>query len=422
MTGGMWFGWSGQVAEVTEAKAQQRRARGTLHATIDLGKDDYERYYIGFANSTLWPLLHFRLGLMAFERTQYEAYQAVNQSFAAALAPLLEPDDIVWVHDYHLIPLARHLRSFGVKNRIAFFLHVPFVPPSVYAVLPRGNELLDALCDYDLVGVQTGSDLRNLLDCMRELLGRPADDFGRVTVGDRQARFGAFPIGIDAAGFATMAADSAAGKEGLRLSESLSGRALVMGVDRLDYSKGLPNRFDGYARLLGRWKEWHGKVTYVQIASRSRDDVPQYRTIRRELDQMAGRINGRFGTIDWVPIRYINRPVPRPTLAGYYRHTRVGLVTPLRDGMNLVAKEYVAAQDAEDPGVLVLSRFAGAVHELGEALVVNPYDPDEIAEAINDALRMPLDERRDRWQRMYTRVVNHDAAAWCRSFLTVLGA
>lgn len=422
MTGGLWFGWSGQVADQTESTAQVRRSRGTTYATIDLGKDDYEKYYVGFANSTLWPLLHFRLGLMDFDRPQYEAYQSVNRAFAKALVPHLKPDDVVWVHDYHLIPLARELRALGVKNKIAFFLHVPFVPPSVFAVLPKGSDLLAALCDYDLVGVHTVTDLRNLLDCVRELLGRPVDDLGRVASNGHTARFGAFPIGIDARGFAEMAVESAAGDEGKRLSESLLGRALVMGVDRLDYSKGLPNRFEGFTRLLDRWKEWHEKVTYVQIAARSRDDVPQYRTIRRELDQLAGRINGRFGTIDWVPIRYINRPVARGTLAGYYRYTRVGLVTPLRDGMNLVAKEYIAAQDPEDPGVLVLSRFAGAVHELGEAVLVNPYDPDEIAEAINVALRMPLDERRDRWARMWQRISTDDAAAWCKSFLTVLDA
>lgn len=421
MSGGLWFGWSGQVAEHTTTTAQMRRARGTVYATIDLSQQHYDGYYVGFANSTLWPLLHFRLGLMEFDRGQYESYLAVNRAFAAALAPLIQPGDIIWVHDYHLIPLGGFLRERGVTNRLAFFLHVPFVPPSVFSVLPKGGELLSSLCGYDLVGVQTLGDLRNLLDCMREHLGRPVDDMGRVQVDGRQARFGAFPIGIAAGKFAQMAAASAAGVDGRRLGESLGGRALVMGVDRLDYSKGLPNRFEGFARLLARWPEWHAKVTYIQIAARSRDDVPQYRTIRRELDQRAGRINGRFGAIDWVPLRYMNRPVPRGTLAGYYRLTRVGLVTPLRDGMNLVAKEYVAAQDPEDPGVLVLSRFAGAVNELGEALLVNPYDPDEIAEAIDAALRMPPDERRARWRAMWERIRADDAATWCRNFLTVLG-
>jgi len=422
MSGGLWFGWSGQVGEATETTAQVRRARGTIYATVDLSKQHYDRYYVGYANSTLWPLLHFRLGLMDFDRAQYDAYLEVNRAFAAALAPLIKPGDVVWVHDYHLIPLAGFLRALGVTNKIAFFLHVPFVPPSVFSVLPKGAELLASLCAYDLVGVQTVIDLRNLLDCVRELLGRPVDDVGRVQVNGHQARFGAFPIGIDSVGFARMAAQSAAGAEGKRLSESLGNRALVMGVDRLDYSKGLPNRFEGFSRMLGRWPEWRSKVTYIQIAARSRDDVPQYKTIRRELDQMAGGINGRFGAIDWVPLRYMNRPVPRGTLAGYYRLTRVGLVTPLRDGMNLVAKEYIAAQDPEDPGILVLSRFAGAMHELGEALLVNPYDPDEIAEALDTALRMPLDERRDRWRRMWDRIRADDAASWCKNFLTVLEA
>jgi trehalose 6-phosphate synthase len=420
ISGGLWFGWSGQSGDATGTEATQRRSRGVTYATIDLSHADYERYYVGFSNSTLWPLLHYRLGLMEFEREQYHAYVEVNRAFATALRPLLQPGDVIWVHDYHLIPLGAMLREMGVANRIGFFLHVPFVPPSAFAVMPNGNALLSSLGAYDLVGVQTRSDLQNLEDCLREFLGWSIEGSTCAGSDGRVTRLGAFPIGIDATGFAEMAVQGVASAEGKRLRESLGRRALIMGVDRLDYSKGLPNRFHGFSRLLARCPEHHQRITYVQVAARSRDDVPQYQAIRRELDRLAGRVNGRFGTIDWVPLRYVTRPVPRATLAGFFRMARVGLVTPLRDGMNLVAKEYVAAQDAEDPGVLILSRFAGAVHELAEALVVNPIDVDEIAEALDSALRMSLDERKERWQRMWERVRTDSAATWRSAFLTEL--
>ncbi|MGQ0675422.1 MAG: alpha,alpha-trehalose-phosphate synthase (UDP-forming) [Rhodospirillales bacterium] len=420
--GGLWFGWSGEVNDATPAKPQIRRAHGVTYATLDLGKKDYEKYYVGFANSTLWPLLHFRMGLMDFDRSLYQAYFDVNRAFAAALRPLLKPDDVIWVHDYHLIPLGGMLRDLGVRNAIGFFLHVPFVPPSMFAVLPGGPELLRTFTAYDLVGVQTRRDLRNLLDCHAELLGLSADGDGRIAADGRNVRFAHYPIGIDTAAFAATATESARGTEAGRLRQSLTGRALIVGVDRLDYSKGLPNRFEAYGRLLARRPEYRSRVTYLQIAARSRDDVPQYRAIRRDLDRMSGAINGRYGTVDWTPLRYITRATPRATLAGYFRIARVGLVTPLRDGMNLVAKEFVAAQDPHDPGVLVLSAFAGAVHELDTALVVNPFDADATAEALDLALKMKLEERKARWQAMWSRVNTQDAAQWRRSFLSDLGA
>ncbi len=420
--GGLWFGWSGEIAEAASETARIKRAHGVTYATIDLGKQDYEDYYVGYANSTLWPLLHYRMGLMAYDRALYQAYLAVNRAFARALQPLLQPGDTVWVHDYHLIPLGAMLRELGVDARIGFFLHVPFPPAGVFAVLPDGPALLKSLAAYDLVGVQTAPDLRNLLDCVREHLGRGPDADGRLATNGHTARFAAYPIGIDAAAFAATAAESAHGAEAGRLRQSLTGRSLIIGVDRLDYSKGLPNRFDAYARLLGRWADYRGRVTYLQIAARSRDDVPQYKAIRNDLDRLSGGINGKYGTPHWVPLRYITRATPRETLAGYFRIARVGLVTPLRDGMNLVAKEFVAAQDPADPGVLVLSPFAGAVHELPEALIVNPVDADALAEALDQALKMPLDERKSRWQAMWNRVNTQDANAWRRQFLDDLEA
>jgi trehalose 6-phosphate synthase len=315
----------------------------------------------------------------------------------------------VWVHDFHLFPLGAELRRRGARHRIGFFLHVPFPPRALWSVLPRSGELLADLAAYDVIGLQTEEDAENLRDALVHA-GHP----------DAASRVAAFAIGIDAAGFIAAAEKSARAPETARLMDSLGGRHLLIGVDRLDYTKGLPQRFAGYAQLLARFPRHRGKVTYLQVAPVSRGDVAQYRALRRELDEWAGRINGQHAEFDWAPLRYLTRAVPRSTLAGFMRRARVGVVTPLRDGMNLVAKEYVAAQDPEDPGTLVLSRFAGAAQELDGALLVNPMDPDEIAEALDAALVMPLDERVDGGARLWVGLQRSTAAAWCRHFLAAL--
>jgi trehalose 6-phosphate synthase len=420
--GGLWFGWSGEIASAECSNVNHAVADGITYATIDLSQEDYDRFYVGYANSTLWPLLHFRLGLIDFKREDLEGYVDVNRTYAAALALELRPDDIVWIHDYHLIPLGQELRKLGVKNRLGFFLHIPFVPASLFTALPQGDQLLRAFCAYDVVGFQTEEHRRDFLDCVEQILGLKAVGDGEVETSAGRMRAIANPIGIDARGFAALARKAEKSTETQRLKESLVGRALVIGVDRLDYSKGLPNRFDAFGRLLNSFPEHRQKVSYLQIAARSREDVSEYQAIRRELDRKAGNINGRFAEFDWVPLRYMTRAVGRNTLAGFYRAARIGLVTPLRDGMNLVAKEFIAAQDDNDPGVLVLSRFAGAAEDLGEALIVNPFDPDEIAEAMHEALRMPLDERKDRMARLRSRVFTVTAEAYCRDFLKALAA
>jgi trehalose 6-phosphate synthase len=405
----MWFGWSGHCAERTAEVPEITRDRRLTYATLDLGQDDYRRYYQGFANATLWPTLHYRLGLARFVRDEYAGYCTVNGAFAHSLLPLLRPDDVVWVHDFHLFPLGAELRKRGSRHRIGFFLHVPFPPRGLWSALPRSEELLASLAAYDIIGMQTEEDAENVRDALIHA-GHP----------EAASRVGAFPIGIDAAGFTAAAERASDAPETARLMESLGGRALVIGVDRLDYTKGLPQRFAGYAQLLARFPRHRGKATYLQVAPVSRGDVAQYRALRRELDEWAGRINGQHAEFDWAPLRYLTRAVPRNTLAGFMRRARVGLVTPLRDGMNLVAKEYVAAQDPADPGALVLSRFAGSAQELDGALLVNPVDPDEIAEALDAALTMPQEERADRWRRMAEAVHRTTASAWCRHFLAAL--
>ncbi len=418
--GSLWFGWSGKRSGFAPLVPKLQRAGGITYATIDFSEADYRAFYVGFANGALWPLLHFRLGLVSFKREDYEGYRSVNRQFAEALAPLLQPDDLIWVHDYHLFPLGEELRQRGVTNRLGFFLHTPFVPPALLHVLPRANELLRAMCSYDVVGFHTQTYRQAFLDCVREFLGVSSDSDGGLTYEGRRVQAVVDPIGIDADAFAQTAVDAERSAEAMRLRESLGGRALAIGVDRLDYSKGLVNRFEAFARLLGKYPQHRRQVSFLQIAARSREESHAYQRLRRELDQLVGDTNGRFSEFDWVPLRYMTRAVRRQTLAGFYRVAKLALVTPLRDGMNLVAKEYVAAQDPRDPGVLILSCFAGAAEDLPGALIVNPFDADEIADAMHDGLSMPLSERLRRYRALRERVWETTASKYCTTFLEYL--
>ncbi|MDP2378691.1 trehalose-6-phosphate synthase [Reyranella sp.] len=417
--GSMWFGWSGRLTAEPAAQPSLVEARGVTYATVDLTAEAHRSFYVGFANGALWPLLHFRLGLMRFHREDYEGYLAVNQTFAASLEPVLQPDDTVWVHDYHLIPFGRMLRARGFQGPIGFFLHVPFVPPSMLEAMPVARELVVDLCAYDLVGFQTEEHARDFRDCAQRMLGATVDGEW-VRLNGRRMRAFADPIGIDAESFAQEAGRAASDKLVRRVAESMVGRALIIGVDRMDYSKGLPQRFEAFGRLLEKHPEHRRKIHYLQICPRSREEVDEYRKLRIDLDRLAGRINGKFSEFDWTPLRYSARAAPRSTLAGLYRIGRIGVVTPLRDGMNLVAKEFVASQPDEDPGVLVLSKFAGAAHELTEALIVNPFDPDAIADAVHLGLIMPVAERRERHAALKAKVLRTTAQVYCRRFLDAL--
>jgi trehalose 6-phosphate synthase len=407
--GGLWFGWSGEVAGTTGSVASTTR-EGITYATVDFTTAQYDRYYKGYCNTSLWPLFHYLTDRFRFDAVWHEAYRAVNLSMARALAPLLRPDDVVWVHDYHLIPFARCLRELGVTARVGFFLHIPFPHFEVLRLLPTCHELVHDLTAFDLVGLQTDADVRSFDASARHLLGDSAT----------LPPVAAFPIGVDVEGV-RRESDAAQSSEAVRrMVKGLLGRRLVIGVDRLDYSKGLVERFAAYQAFLERYPAWRGRLTYLQIAPLSREDVQAYAAIREALEQAAGRTNGRFADTDWTPIRYLNRNFPHGTLMGFLRAAQVGLVTPLRDGMNLVAKEYVAAQDPADPGVLVLSSLAGAACELEEAVVVNPHDPGSVADAIDLALHMPLAERQARHAAMLERLRRRSIHAWHRDFLSAL--
>jgi trehalose 6-phosphate synthase len=419
--GGLWFGWSGRVGEETPSAPNVLDADGVTYATVDLSRADHDGYYSGLSNAALWPLFHYRLDLVNFTRSDFAAYIRVNTLLADTLAPLLKPNDVVWVHDYHLIPMAEELRRVGAKQRIGFFLHTPFPSLGVLATLPHYVELLRSLCAYDLVGFQTIEDLTAFHDAIiRRAGGKVSADGGSVRAFDRDLRSGVFPIGVDPDAIANVAARAVKSRTTRRLQESLRGRQLIIGVDRLDYSKGLEHRFKAFSCFLESYPAQRNHVRLLQIATATRSDVPEYRALRQRLGALAGDIAGRYAQLDWAPIQYLNRSFSQPSLAGFFRISRVALVTPLRDGMNLVAKEYVAAQFPEDPGVLVLSPFAGAAYELDAALIANPYDPDAVAEALQKALEMPIEERRERWQTMMEILRRNSITAWRESFLRVL--
>jgi trehalose 6-phosphate synthase len=416
---GIWFGWSGKVTAQTKIATQNIVHNEIRYITLDLSKADHQEYYNGFANRVLWPILHYRIDLAEFSRRDLSGYLRVNEHFARELHEVLGPDDLVWVHDYHLMPLAKALRERGHENRIGFFLHIPCPPPEMLTALPHHERLMPSLCEYDLVGFQTGDDAFNFSRYLTRECGLHSHDFNFI-VGERTMRIDVFPVGIETAAFARLAQRSERLPFVQRVLESLVGRALIIGVDRLDYSKGIANRLSAFERFLQTQPAWRGKVTYLQIAPKSRSEIPEYAEIEREIGAAAGRINGAYGEADWTPIRYVNRAYSRSTLAGLYRAARVGLVTPLRDGMNLVAKEYVASQNPDDPGVLILSRFAGAARECQAALLVNPYDPDSVAVAIGQALAMPLIERRERHKALFQVLSHNDVQYWAARFLSEL--
>jgi len=421
-TGGVWFGWSGKVSARPTSHPDIEKRGGLTISTVDLSPDDYGEYYSGFANSDLWPLFHYRIDLASFDREDYQGYLRVNQRFAHAIGPMLKKSDLIWVHDYHLFAFGEELRRMGCNQAMGFFLHIPFPAPEVLTTLPVHEAIVRAMFAYDLVGFQTESDRKCFLDYVVSEAHGVVHEDGRVSAFGRTIVAGVFQIGIDADSFARFATSKNAMTHRRRLERVLRRRHAIVGVDRLDYTKGLAKRFKAFERLLEHYPENRGKVTYVQIAPTTRADVPDYAQIREELEGIAGSINGEYSEFDWTPLRYINRSFSRPALAGIFRLSRVGLVTPLRDGMNLVAKEYIAAQSPRNPGVLVLSRFAGAARQLTEALIVNPYDVQGVANALQRALNMPLDERKERWKALDRSVRRDNVVAWRENFLDKLKA
>lgn len=445
--GGLWFGWSG--------RSTRRRGRSTPTitdfgdvklATIDLSDDEVSLYYSGYANRTLWPLLHSFPARVVVRRDTYRAYRRINRRFAQALLPLLQEGDLVWVQDFHLFHAGFELRRLGWRGKLGFFLHVPFPSADIFGILPWSRDTLEALLDYDLVGLHDDRYLRNLVDSFdTELNGNALDDShsyvgepprpdsfrapsdaggmsdNYYTRGGQTAKLGVYPIGIDPDMFKPASSRTVSLADELSLANTPDQR-LVLGIDRLDYTKGIPHRLRIFGRMLERHPNLGGKITYVQISSPSRTRVPEYIQEREHVERLVGQINGQFSQAGWVPIRYLYRSYPQSELAGFYRDADVCLVTPLRDGMNLVAKEFVAAQDERSPGVLVLSRFTGAARTMRDAVIVNPYDIDGTADATYSALRMPATERRRRNSGLMAVVRKHSSQNWSDSFCADLAA
>lgn len=426
-TGGLWFGWSGRAVEPShggtpgEGELHISQAGNVTLATVDLSREDYDAYYLGYSNGVLWPVFHYRLDLADFDPAgNLNAYRRVNQLFARKLAPLLKPDDVIWIHDYHLIPLAAELRAIGCSQRIGFFLHIPLPPPLILAAIPQHEWLMRALFAYDLLGFQSQADLDHFSRYVQgEASAEPMGEY-RFRAFHRTVRAQAFPIGIDVDEFIELGQADEARETYEMMRHQYARRRLLLGIDRLDYSKGLPQRLKAFQTLLAEYPENRSSATLIQIAAPSRESVDAYADLRRDMEGITGAINSEYGELDWMPVRYIHRSTSRRRLPGLCRAASVALVTPLRDGMNLVAKEFIAAQDPEDPGVLVLSRFAGAAEQLKEALLVNPYDTRATAQAIQQALHMPLVERRTRHEKLLERIRQQDVHWWSREYLRTL--
>jgi trehalose 6-phosphate synthase len=421
-SGGIWFGWDGSIAKENTTTGLNLTRNGSVTvATVPMTQSEYETYYLGYSNKVLWPAFHYRLDLSAYQSSFIEGYRSVNRRIAETLSSLVTDNDLIWVHDYHLIPLASELRQRGVSTPIGFFLHIPFPPPDVLMAVPDHEWLVQTMFDYDVVGFQTSWDVVNFQRYVEDQAGGIVGQDGHITAFDKTIVVRCFPIGIDVEAFREMARTPEAEEQIDLIRRRTLNRKQILGVDRLDYSKGLPDRLRAFRRLLELYPEYQKRVSFMQIAPPTREEVEAYAEIKQELEGLSGNINGEFGDFDWTPVRYIHRTIPRETLATLFRSSKVGLVTPLRDGMNLVAKEYVAAQDEDDPGVLILSRFAGAAEDLQESLIVNPYDHDEVAKAMRRALDMEVEERIERQKALFQRVQRNDVSRWRKTFLEQLG-
>jgi trehalose 6-phosphate synthase len=420
-SGAIWVGSSGRVRDGAQKEpfAEIEALGAGALAMLDLPAAHYGGYYEGFANSALWPALHSRADLISASQADYLSYREVNAFMARALLRFKKPDTAFWVQDYHFLALGAELRDLGVTQPIGFFLHTPWPARAVIEGVPNHRELIEAMLAYDLIGFQTQDDCENFLGYLASSPSVEIDN-GVVTSRHGKSRIAIFPIGIDPEKFARQAAKAVSHPDVSRLRRSLNGEKLAIGADRLDYSKGLVNRINAFDRMWTSQPALARTVTLLQIATPSRGAIEAYGNLQSELAKLVSDVNGRHGEVDWTPIRYLNKGFSQTVLAGLYRTAEVGVVTPLHDGMNLVAKEYVAAQNPTDPGVLVLSKFAGAANELDTALLVNPHDIDGMARTIAMALSMPLPERRMRWEAMMARLRSHTIQHWFTDFVDAL--
>lgn len=414
--GGMWLGWHG--SSVAFKEDINPWVKKTLQLPFDirvvnLSESDVQKYYYGCTNRSIWPLFHDMAGKCQFERSNWLTYRSVNKKFAQSFLESSRSGDICWIHDYHLMLVPYFLRQARPKLSINFFLHIPFPHHDLFRHLPWREEVINSLLCCNLIGFQIEAHAYSFLRCVQQLIPQAKVDFENkeIQYQTRRAKVGAFPISIDFDKFNNAAASNKIEKMVKRLKSNLPNRVLILGVDRLDYTKGVKERLLAMDEFLRHYPKWHGKVSLIQIAVPSRTKVYEYRLIKRELDELVGRINGRYAKVGWIPIHYLYRSFPFEELVTYYRASDISLVTPLKDGMNLIAKEYVASRIHED-GVLILSEFAGAARELKGALFVNPFNIYDICDKIKLALEMPRAKQKRVMQQMRAWVKEHDVFHW----------
>jgi trehalose 6-phosphate synthase/phosphatase len=422
-SGGQWIGWPGTLGdqEIDASLSLFSRDQGFTLKPVQLSEYEFEQYYQGFSNEILWPLFHDLQSRCNFDPGYWNAYQTVNRKFAQVVSANANTDDYIWVQDYHLMLVARELRAIGLEGKVGFFLHTPFPPLDLYMKLPWRMQILEGLLDYDLVGFQTLRDRNNFIQCV-EALGKGFHVDARrqvptIATPDREVKVGSFPIGIDFKEFVRQSSERSVVEEAERLRAAIAGHWLILGVDRLDYSKGIPERLRAFRNALERFEDLRGNVSLVQVVVPSRENIPEYQRLKAEVEGLVGEINGAFTQPGWIPIHYVYRSLERAELLAYYRAADIALVTPLKDGMNLIAKEYCAAS-VEGRGVLILSEFAGAASQLrGKSLLVNPYDIEGVADAIYHACTMTRDECRIRMKRCRSSIASRDIFWWVDSFL-----
>ncbi|HEY1799832.1 MAG TPA: alpha,alpha-trehalose-phosphate synthase (UDP-forming) [Terriglobales bacterium] len=423
---GYWIGWPGADCEeeIDHLLAEEESTAACHLVPVSLTPEERQGFYAGFSNEIIWPLFHDLQSRCNFDPAYWESYVKVNRKFADAVARVAHNDSVIWVHDYHLMLVGGFLREMGLRCRLGFFLHIPFPPLDIFEKLPWRSEILRALFEFDVVGFQTPRDQRNFAGCVRRFL--PNVELHRsheqliAEVDGRHMFIGSFPIGIDFKEFSRAAEQPEVAQRAAEIRRNVVGRQIVLGVDRLDYTKGVPERLKAFQHLLTTHKELRRQITLLQIVVPSRETIPKYRALKTEIEMLISQINGDYGDSGWVPIHYIHRHLERVDLLAHYRIADIALITPLKDGMNLVAKEFCAAQ-AGDQGVLILSEFAGAANQLRNgAVLVNPYDIESVAEALQQAFRMTTKERKTRMRKLRRKVRNEDVFRWCTNFCSHL--
>ncbi|MFC1893040.1 trehalose-6-phosphate synthase [Chloroflexota bacterium] len=421
--GGLWIGWSGTLerADLDELLAATVKDLGYTLKPVSLTREEVNHYYFGFSNEIIWPLFHDLQTRCNFDPAYWNAYQAVNRKFAQVVAENTTVNDYIWVHDYHLMLVAKELHRMGVESKLGFFLHIPFPSPDICAKLPWQARILEALLEYDVVGFQTRRDRQNFLNCIESISKGLRVDARRkistITTADRVIGIGSFPISIDFRDFARQAASEVVAEAAKQLREAMPNQQIALGVDRLDYSKGIPEKLRAFRYALEHHNDLRGRIVLIQIVVPSREDIPEYQSLRNEIEGLVSEINREFTQLGWIPIHYMFQNYARNELLAYYRAADIALITPLKDGMNLVAKEYCAA-NIEKSGVLILSQFAGAATQLGRySLLVNPYDIEGVSDAIHRAYSMGMDDRQWRMRKLRNSVARRDVFWWVDSFL-----